>query len=707
MLEQSDLVLKNGELFFVGPTVSDWGGGDAGGLYLRDTRFLNYATLRVNGKTMDTLDVQVPEPSTATVVQTNPLLQLAEGDVVQARSIALEQHLSLENGLWIRYVLRNFSGRTLSLSCVLELAADFRDLFDIRGKPYPRVGEYRTTAPGEQRVTLGYVDSNGHSVSTHIGFDQPAEPAHRRVGQFEERSVDHAQASATARFTVTLAANCTWELNVKVEPSLADQAIARPNPRDLQKEELLFSSTETANSVINNCLERSRKDLITLTTCFPDGCLPAAGIPWYVAPFGRDSLIVGLQTLHMAPTLAASTLRTLAGLQGAKIDVWRNESPGKIPHEMRYGEMARLGHIPHSPFFGSLDATPLFVLLFAESVSWTDDDLLFDELLPNILRALDWIETYGDVDGDGLVEYRLTDLDEPHFMLPHPVWKDSVDSLHHIDGTAPKHGYIRPVEVQGYVYAAYARLAAVVAAKGHATWAATLQQRALKTQRAVESTFWLDEENYYAQALDDSMEPVRAISSNAGHLLFCGLPSAERAAAMTRRLQEPDLNSMWGVRTLSSNMPNYNPISYHNGSIWPHDNSLIVAGLHRYGYREEANRIGRALFNAAAADPLYRLPELYCGFSGDSDIAQGAPVPYPVSCSPQAWACGSLHLVIRSMLGLNIDTHEHRVIVDAALPEWLDQVKIREMKALGSTHSISVSRTEGDNVKIARVRSKA
>lgn len=432
---------------------------------------------------------------------------------------------------------------------------------------------------------------------------------------------------------------------------------------------------------------------MTLQTSFPEGSLPAAGIPWFVAPFGRDSLIIGLQTFHSEPARAATTLRVLAALQGTKVDAELEEEPGKILHEMRYGEMARLGEIPHTPYFGTVDATPLFVMLFAETVAWTGDARLYDDLKPNVVRAVEWIDRYGDVDGDGLVEYRTRAEAGSHII--HQGWKDSYDSLHHPDGR-PVAGAIALVEVQGYVYAGLARLAEVAATRGETSWAESLRERGEAMRSAVEARFWLPEERFYAQALDDDKRPVAAITSNAGHLLFCGLPTPERAAAVAERLRRRDLDSGWGVRTLSTSMATYNPMSYHNGSIWPHDNSLIAAGLGRYGQAEGANRIAAALLSAANLDPLSRLPELYCGFDRAEGAAADQPVPYPVSCSPQGWAAGVGPLLARVFLGLRVDVETGELVVAPALPDWLPMLTISGLAVRGERGSVTVERDGGD-----------
>jgi glycogen debranching enzyme len=391
---------------------------------------------------------------------------------------------------------------------------------------------------------------------------------------------------------------------------------------------------------------RADLDLAMLQTDFPEGSMPSAGIPWFIAPFGRDSLIVALQTMQTYPERAWATLRVLAANQGDRLDAFREEEPGKILHEIRYGDMARTHQIPHTPYFGSIDSTPLFVMTFAQAWRVRQDEGMYDELVPHIRRALAWIEEYGDLDGDGLVEFGAKAEDGVH--ITQQGWKDSHDSLHWANGDQVE-GPVALVEVQGYVYAAYAWMADVATMRGDEGWAAELRDKADRVRKTVEDTYWLEGEGYYAQALDGNKRPVDAISSNPGHLLFCGLPSPERAALMVDRLMRGDMLTRWGIRTLSSTMSTYNPMSYHNGSIWPHDNSLTICGMKAFGFDEAASTVAECLIRLSAHDTERRLSELYCGFDSDDDRL--GPVNYPVSCRPQAWAAGCAHLIVRTMLG--------------------------------------------------------
>jgi glycogen debranching enzyme len=683
-----DLVLKHDELYLVGETHADASRERATGLYLRDTRFLSLWSLRLNGVPLESLDARILAADRALVVGANGAL-LAGGrltEPVPPRTVAVAQHVALDTALRVRVVLGNYAGRALPLDVSLAVGADFRDLFDIRGYFRGSRGAFLPLSRHATGFDLGYEDRSGAVARLAVDFSVPPSS----LVAADDPVLPH----ATAVFAVDLDRGATWEVEVVLTPVPADD---RPVLAAIDTQRDVPARIATGQPWVDRILDRAAADLAMLQTSFRDGTLPAAGIPWYVAPFGRDSLITALQTLHVAPRRAVATLRILARLQGATVDPAREEEPGKILHEMRYGELAQLGEIPHTPYFGTVDATPLFVMLFAETICWTGDETLYRELLPHARRALEWIEEWGDRDGDGLVEY--TAEAAPGARLVHQGWKDHFDSLNDADGR-PVAGSIALVEVQGYVYAAYRWLADVAARFGGPHWANDLRRRAERVRRAVEERFWLPEVGFYAQALDAEKRPVAAITSNPGHLLYCGLPSPEHAAALAARLRQPDLDSGWGVRTLATGMPTYNPMSYHNGSVWPHDNSLIAAGLARYGDHAGLERITTALFAAADRIPGHRLPELYCGFARDDAAAADAPVPYPVSCSPQAWAAGSPFLIVRALLGLEPDPSSGGVRIAPHLPPWLDRVQLEGMHVLGHRFDLAVAR-EGGGYRVA------
>jgi glycogen debranching enzyme len=705
-----DLVLKHNELYLAGEDTCDSSRERATGLYLRDTRFLNFWDLRVNGAPLEPLEVRVLGPDRAVVVGANRALA-ADGqritEPVLPLTVAVEQHVELGADLRVRIVLSNYSGRVLRLSLSLEIGGDFRDLFDIRGFPHrERGGNYISPMQLPDGLALGYADRSGATTRLLVSFSRSPslmvasapmdetepEPTALLPGldQISEAQPVPSPPHGKAFFDLSLEPRASWELLVTLTPSAADwDSISDAESNHCKVDRRGTARIATDHFWVNRIIDRAAADLDMLQTSFRDGTLTAAGVPWFVAPFGRDSLIASLQTLHVAPGRAKETLRTLAALQGRAVDPFREEEPGKILHEMRYGEMARLGDIPHTPYYGTVDATPLFVMLFAETIRWTGDESLYRELLPNVKRALEWIEQWGDRDRDGLVEYTTQSADGVRIV--HQGWKDSHDSLHDVDGRSVT-GSIALVEVQGYVFAAYRWLADVVAQYGNAQWATELRDRSDRVRRTVEDRFWLPEEGYYAQALDEQKRPVAAISSNPGHLLYCELPSPERGRLVAARLRQPDLDSGWGVRTLAASMVTYNPMSYHNGSVWPHDNSLIAAGLGRYGEIGGLERIASALFTAAEHLPDQRLPELYCGFPRNEDAAADGPVPYPVSCSPQAWAAGAAPLLMRAMLGLEADPERGTLRVAPALPDWLSRVRIDGLEALGRRFDLEVTR---------------
>jgi glycogen debranching enzyme len=698
---EHNLVLKRDELFLAGDiTHAD---EPATGLYLRDTRHLDAFETSLGGQPILTLAVHELGAGDAVVHAGNSLIE-QDGERLSPLCLGIQERISLTDRLSVGIAIQNHTLDPIRLPLAISWSADFRDLFDIRGFRRTRRGVIQTPRRLPDGVELAYRGLDGRTVATRVTWDRPAEVAITPPGAYGEPEeavhlpglepgegtvpLQSPGAVATV-FDVEVPPGAAWSLRVEIQPIPAGD---RPvTSRSTIGDDAMFAaaSFSTDNDGLNRVLARSDGDLRLLQTTFPEGALPAAGVPWFVAPFGRDSLIVGLQTLHLAPDLAAGILRVLAAHQGTRIDEWREEEPGRILHEVRYGEMARTGEIPHTPYFGTVDATPLFVLLFAETIAWTDDRALYDELLPHVRRALEWIAGPGDPDGDGLVEY--VGRDTGGHRILHQGWKDSGDSLHHQDGRPVAAGPIALVEVQGYVFAAYRRLADVADRYGDGAWAAELRQRAELVRSAVEDRFWIESADSYAQALDGEKVPVGAVSSNAGHLLFCGLPSSARAARLAARLMRADLFSGWGIRTLSSDEAVYNPMSYHNGSVWPHDSSLIAFGLRRAGHAGGALAISGGLVAAALYDPHGRLPELFCGYPRVVGADHG-PVPYPVSCCPQAWAAAAPPLLLRAMLGLEPDEDGAGLIVDPALPAWLSEISAHGIAIRGRRVSFTLRR---------------
>jgi glycogen debranching enzyme len=470
------------------------------------------------------------------------------------------------------------------------------------------------------------------------------------------------------------------------EPALDFDVAVHHLRRSYEEWERDSTQIVTDNELFNQLLDRSLRDLRALFTRTDEGSILAAGIPWYVTVFGRDSLIASHQLLSVNPTPAREALEVLAARQGTAVDDWRDEQPGKILHEVRDGELARAGIVPHTPYFGSVDSTPWFLILYAQHFRWTGDLELARRLLPNADAALRWIDEYGDLDGDGFVEY----VTRSPLGIRNQGWKDSFDSVVHADGR-PAEPPIALAEVQAYVYMAKSRVADVYRALGDDARADRLLKEAEELRRRYNEVFWMDDERYFAMALDGDKRPVRTVTSNPGHGLYCGIVDDDKASMLAKRLLAPDMFSGWGIRTMSKSAAAYNPMSYHNGSVWPHDNALIAAGLKRYGFARSTNRVATALFDAAIHADYLRLPELFCGFTRRTP---NRPVSYPVACSPQAWAAGSPYLMLQAILGISARAHENLLTVNKPhLPTWLNTVEVRNL-AVGDSRISLVFRRE-------------
>ncbi|MDQ3937509.1 MAG: amylo-alpha-1,6-glucosidase, partial [Chloroflexota bacterium] len=457
------------------------------------------------------------------------------------------------------------------------------------------------------------------------------------------------------------------------------------------------ASVETSHLLARRALERAMTDLRLLINTGPSEGerYLAAGVPWFSCLFGRDALISSHQLLAIRPQLARETLAVLARRQAHEVDEWRDAEPGKILHELRGGELAQAGEIPHTPYYGTVDATPLWLVVLDEYHRWSGDDELVDRLWPNALAALRWIDDFGDVDGDGFVEY------ERHSRrgLLNQGWKDSGDAIRFQDGTLAE-GPLALVEVQGYVYAARLGLARLARLRGDEELAAREEAAAATLRQRFEEAFWMERAGTYALALDGDKRQVDAIASNAGHALWSGICSQQRAASVARVLTGPGMWSGWGIRTLSSEAVGYNPIGYHLGTIWPHDNGLCAAGFARYGLTGAARMVAGALLEASAHFRDLRLPELFCGFDRASSPL---PVPYPVACSPQAWAAASLYQFVTATLGMRPDALERRLeLVSPTLPEWLPDLRIHNLRVGEAVVDLAFSNDGSIAVEVLR-----
>jgi glycogen debranching enzyme len=578
------------------------------------------------------------------------------------------------------FTVTSYAERRMRLRLAVEFAADFADLFEIRGYARSRRGTIRAQqlAPGEVEFVYGALD--GMPRSTRVCFSLA--PARLEA----DRAEFDLELGARERRAFSMAVHCLH--GEARAPESRFFATMRGARRTRAAQRATVSTIQTSNEVVNNVLSRSTADLAMLMTETPRGPYPYAGVPWFSTAFGRDGILTALEMLWLDAGLARGVLRFLAAHQATREDPAADMEPGKILHELRECELARLGEVPFGRYYGSIDSTPLFVLLAGLYWQRTGDRATLQEIWPNILAALQWIDRHGDRDGDGFVEYAR----QRESGLRNQGWKDSDDAVFHADGRLAE-GPIALCEVQAYVYAAR-RVAALLAADlGERDVARRLEQQAEQLREKFEAVFWCEDLGTYALALDGDKAPCRVRTSNAGQVLFCGIAPPERAARVVQGLFSRELFSGWGVRTVSAREKRFNPTSYHNGSVWPHDNALIGLGLAHYGHVPETLALTGALFDAAAHMHLRRLPELFCGF----DRKRGkAPTPYPVACAPQAWAACTPYSLIQACLGLEIDYTSATVILRRPrLPDFLDWLTVRNLRVADGRLDLMFRRHDG------------
>ncbi len=679
----SELVMKEGDLFLVCDHNGDvMGGGSPHGLYHRDTRYLSRLELRVSGEPPHLLSASAAENHQMRFYYQTHRVGQTSYDQGSPGNVGLERRRVITGGVFYEQLeLINYGRRPVPLVVEVRLEADFRDLFETRGLVRQARGEQLPPEVGSDRMTLAYRGLDGEVRRTLV-------TAHPAPAALDGQRIS---------WSFTLGPRDRQTLLLAVAPERAEgfpatvafrEALSEvKRSYDQWKQEA--TAVRTDNPLVNRTLERSRLDLRALMIDLGHGPFPVAGIPWFAVPFGRDSLITALQTLMVNPAVAVGTLRTLAALQGQEVNQARQEEPGKIVHEVRSGEMAALGEVPFGRYYGTVDATPLFLVLLGETYRWTGDLQLAASLLPQVRAALGWIQTYGDLDGDGFVEYQS---DESGLSVQ--AWKDSHDSIAHRSGELAR-SPMAVCEVQGYVYDAYRKMAPLLrdlAAAGHGedlvALAADLEARAEKLQQRFDEAFWMEDRQYYALALDGDKRQVGTVSSNPGHCLWSGIVPEHRRQAVAAALTGEELFSGWGIRTLSAREATYNPMSYHNGSVWPHDNGIIALGLKRAGFDEQAARLASALLEAANHFPYHRLPELFCGYPA----SEGEPVHYPVACAPQAWAAGAPYMLLHAILGLEPDAPKGLLRLRPYLPEGIDRIEVQGLRVGRAVLDLKVTR---------------
>jgi glycogen debranching enzyme len=675
------VVVKDGDVFFLCPP----GGAipltdDHGfGLYHHDCRYLDGYDLRLSGLSPTSLAAGAAIGFEATLQLTNPEFELPGGRVVPRETLGI-RWTRLADGfdlaLHDTITVQNYGPERVECSLSLLFRSRFQDVFQVRGMVEPSPGAPRPTAWRDGVLAFAY--EGGDGTWRGLGVHLSPEPSVARPfgGAWAISLASHE--SAAFRVSMVIAEE-------RSEDEAMRRILRRPDPGRVgtlgHRSAARWTSGQARfrsdSPTLDGVVRRSLDDLRMLRSGPPGQAYYSAGIPWYATLFGRDSAITAIQTLGFDPGIAAETLRLLAAQQGRVVDPFREEEPGKILHEVRVGEFARLGLVPHARYFGTVDATPLFLVLLGHHAAWTGDLSLFRELRPAVDLALRWMDTYADRSGSGWLEYgggagqRLTN----------EGWKDSGDAIVTAEGglaTPP----IALVEVQAYAWQARTMMAALFRRDGDAARAEALEREAAELRDRFERAFWMEGAGCYALALEAGGTPCRVVSSNPGHALWTGIASREHAGAVAARLMAPDMFSGWGIRTLSALERRYNPISYHLGTVWPHDNAMIAAGFRRYGLDGPAVRILASLVEAANGFPHQRLPELFAGFErGDFS----APVSYPVACHPQAWAAGSVPYLVQVLLGLEPEGFERRLrVVRPALPAFVHEVELRDVPVAGA-----------------------
>ncbi len=713
---QPILTLKDDDLFLLTDTFGNIGGSSNDGrssglgLFCHDTRFLNRLELQLDGRPPILLSSTAEKGFVLSVLCTNPRL----GDEIEAETIGIKRELVLNGGLFEEIEVSNYSTEPIKFELSLSFDADFIDLFEVRG--------FDRTQRGDLLRRLPHEATESEDIESFMAIDSESRPTELTLcyrgldGAILESRIDfvHRQPTLlkgyTALWQLELQSHETQKLGYRLQPLSNGRPVSRVSaPMTLPQakaaefaEEQSWQQQTTQirsdKTVFNRVIERAEQDIYLLRQTFGKNKALSAGVPWFSTLFGRDSIIAASQTLLLDSQIARETLTILAHYQGKTDDEWREEQPGKILHEIRFGEMARCQEVPHTPYYGTVDATPLWLMLYAEYFSWTADYETLDRLWNNALTAMEWIDR--NLKETGYLSYQRISKRG----LDNQGWKDSNNCIVDRKGKLAQ-GAITLCEVQGYVYAAKVRLSQIARMKKRIDLADRWEEEARDLKVRFNRDFWMDDQDYCALALDGEGNQVDSISSNPGHCLSLGIFTPEKAYSVAERLRAPDMFNGWGIRTLSSLSPAYNPMGYHVGSVWPHDNALTAIGLRSLGLIDQALELCEGLLDMTRHQPYERPPELFCGYERMDD---NEPVQYPVACTPQAWATGSIFQLIHMIVNLVPDAPGNYLrIIDPALPESINYLALKnlrvgptlldlEFERSGSSTSCRVSKKRGN-----------
>jgi glycogen debranching enzyme len=685
------LVAKEGELFLYTNALGMMPSAENSvlGLYYHDTRYLSRLELALGGRPPVILTSSAERGHSETIELTNLEMKAADGKVVPQATVHVRVTRLLADKLYQVLRVRNFHDVDVDLTLDLLVDADFADLFEVRGARRRRRGRRLAPRGDGASLTFSYEGLDDVVRSTVVTFNDP--PASIKEGR--------------VRYRVRLAPGERVLLrhDIAVDPDPPQFLIGDFNQkmgalrRDYERWQNDETDIYTDNEQLNVVLRRAQHDLRMMSVPTPDGRILYAGLPWFSAPFGRDMLLASLETLLLDLRYGRASVSWLARRQGRTDSAYREEQPGKILHELRSGELARLRSIPHTPYFGAVDTTPLWLLTLCELTMWTGDLDGFEVLRDVIDAALRWLDDYGDLDGDGFVEYER----RSRAGLLNQGWRDAGNAVVHTDGTRAR-GPIALAEVQGYVYYALRRLAAVYGQLGDVERAERLAHRSRELKRRFNEQFWMEDEGFFALALDGEKRQVKTVCSTIGHCLWSRIIADEYVRPVVERLMAPDFFNGWGVRTVSKVSPTYNPVSFYNGGVWPLDTAIIANGIKKHGYAQESSKLAHGLLEAALSFDYERLPELFCGFSRQSSPR---PVAYPMACSPDAAVSGAFFHILQSMLGIYAQADENVVYVhNPVLPRWIGELSLNNLTIARTTMSLHFRR-EGSQTSFS-VRDK-